>query len=154
MRTVLAMIIGLHCLLWPTAVIAQSSDLEQLQAAYEGLNQARTSRDADALAAAVDDRAVFFEKSGLLDQDIEEGGKSSFREGLKEAFDQIERYESKAINAKYRLFGSTGIVWADFDIAVFHRGGRRDDVSARSVHVFTKSGDRWLVVAAFRYPRE
>jgi ketosteroid isomerase-like protein len=110
MRTVLAMIIGLHCLLWPTAVIAQSSDLEQLQAAYEGLNQARTSRDADALAAAVDDRAVFFEKNGLLDQDIEEGGKSSFRESLREAFDQIERYESKATSARYRVIGSTGIV--------------------------------------------
>jgi ketosteroid isomerase-like protein len=153
MRTVLAMIIGLHCLLWPTAVIAQSSDLEQLQAAYEGLNQARTSRDADALAAAVDDRALFFEKSGLLDQDTEEEGKSSFREGLREAFGQIERFESRATNTRYRVFGSTGIAWADFDIAV-HKGGRRKDARVRSVHVFTKSGDRWLVVAAFRYPRE
>ncbi len=122
-------------------------DMEDLKAATEQLLKALNSRDADAIMALHDDRAIGFAPTSAFPIDHEQAGKAASLEGWRNLFGDLELFNLTLINPTYRVIGSTGIVVGHGRDVIKPKDGPRETRYRRVTFIFTKSGGKWLRIS-------
>ena len=117
-------------------------DMEDLKAATEQLLKALNSRDADAIMALHDDRAIGFAPTSAFPIDHEQAGKAASLEGWRNLFGDLELFNLTLINPTYRVIGSTGIVVGHGRDVIKPKDGPRETRYRRVTFIFTKSGSK------------
>jgi ketosteroid isomerase-like protein len=122
---------------------ALAADVDDLKATYEKAVKAYNSRD-DAWYATFDDKAVSFHPTAPFAID----GDAHNKQVIKSFWGTVDSTVFSPVNPKYRVIGSTGIVWGHYAFANKPKDGGMRTSYGRFTTIYTKSDGKWLAVSS------
>lgn len=126
---------------------ALAADVDDLKATYEKAVKAYNSRD-DAWFATFDDKAVSFHPTAPFAID----GDAHNKQAIKSFWGTMDSSVFSPVNTKFRVIGSTGLVWGHYAFANKPKDGGMRTSYGRFTTVCTKSGGKWIFVSSHYSP--
>ena len=126
---------------------ALAADVDDLKATYEKAVKAYNSRD-DAWFATFDDKAVSFHPTAPFAID----GDAHNKQAIKSFWGTMDSSVFSPVNTKFRVIGSTGLVWGHYAFANKPKDGGMRTSYGRFTTVCTKSGGKWIIVSSHYSP--
>ena len=122
---------------------ALAGDVDDLKAAFEKGVKAYNSKD-EAFFPMVHDQGVVFSPS----VPFAANGKAAYEQYTKGVWAAMDNSTFTAVNAQFRVIGSTGLAWGHYAIALKPKDGGSRSIFGRYTVVYAKSSGKWLAVAA------
>ncbi len=139
--TMLAVVLGVFLV---TPSIARGDDVDDLRAAYEQYLAAFNQNDLAAATAFLHDEVMVFG----LDGPFPIAGKAALLPLLEMLFSNSESYTARAINPKFRVIGSSGIIIGNGTATVKPKDGPLATSFVRVLQSWVKMDGQWRLVAS------
>jgi len=125
------------------ATPAPAADVDDLKATYEKAVQLYNNQD-DAWFMAMHDKSISFHPTAPFALD----GNAQIKQNIKRFWGTMDSTVFSPVNTKYRVIGSTGLVWGHYAFANKPKDGGVRTSYGRFTMILAKSDGKWLAVSS------